>query len=527
MLKQYQETKKKEYSIIEQNDQVKNKYVIKKNTKNFKLNSNGIIIILLCIFSFILIGCIIYKNYSHVYKNYSTISNGVKNNPKFHKNYSHNSIPNEILDMLPRIKLGKDNKITDLKQIFKSRRLYITDKNITHKYINYLRPINETKENKYRKVLYKNLSFENYSATIRNDTINLEQFFKICNEGKLIDPNKYPLKDDPLISIILPLYNKKDQILKSLRSIQNQSFKNIEIIIVDDASTDDVKNLLEELFVEEPRLRIFTHLKNMGVWRSRLDGFLYSRGKYILHFDPGDMYTDNYVLQDSYDLIERYNLDTIRFSYSKSYENNTNQTFNPMKIYPPKFTKIIYGNPDYNIHIFGFGLIWNRLTRAELFIKGLKLVDIYILNAYKNLWEDMWWNDLLNRVSFSNLIINRLGYLYLISRGGAGFPTIRNNFYRDRTIKEFIYFWFFDYQLLPKNDSKKQIIETLHNYANPNNKFCLLKMTLDYLRSDFPIFNRLLSLLIKDKFVSKEDKQFVKELYKNTTNKLKNIKKIY
>jgi glycosyltransferase involved in cell wall biosynthesis len=321
-----------------------------------------------------------------------------------------------------------------------------------------------------------------------------------------------------LISIILPLYNKKDKILRSLRSIQNQSLKNIEIIIVDDASTDDVKYLLEDFFIEEPRLRIFTHLKNMGVWRSRMDGFLYSRGKYILHFDPDDMYTDNYVLQDCYDLITKYNLDTLRFSFSKSIENNTKQTFRPKRIYPPEYTKIIYGNPNYNVHIFGYGLIWNRLTRSDLFVKGLKLVDKYILNAYKNLWEDMWWNDLLNRVSFSNLIINRLGYLYLSNTEGAGFPLIRNNFYRDRTIKEFIYFWFFDYQLLPKNDSKKKIVDILRSYNNPNNKFFLLPMTLKYLKSDFPIFNHLLSLLIKDKFVSKEDKLFVKELYKNSTN---------
>ena len=65
----------------------------------------------------------------------------------------------------------------------------------------------------------------------------------------------------------------------------------------------------------------------------------------ILHFDPGDIYTDNYVLQDSYDLLTKYNLDTVRFSFSKSIENNTHQTFSPMYIYPPEFTKIIYGTP--------------------------------------------------------------------------------------------------------------------------------------------------------------------------------------
>ena len=71
-----------------------------------------------------------------------------KRQQRFHDNYNQNYIPNEMLAMLPRIKLGKDNKKVNINQIFKSRRLYITDKNITKKYINYLRPINEIKENK-------------------------------------------------------------------------------------------------------------------------------------------------------------------------------------------------------------------------------------------------------------------------------------------------------------------------------------------------------------------------------------------
>ena len=71
-----------------------------------------------------------------------------KGQQRFHDNYNQNYIPNEMLAMLPRIKLGKDNKKVNINQIFKSRRLYITDKNITKKYISYLRPINEIKENK-------------------------------------------------------------------------------------------------------------------------------------------------------------------------------------------------------------------------------------------------------------------------------------------------------------------------------------------------------------------------------------------
>ena len=74
----------------------------------------------------------------------------------------------------------------------------------------------------------------------------------------------------------MPSYNKKNILLKSIRIIQNQNFKNIEIIIVNDCSTDNSIDLFNYLLKTDPRIRIFHHMKNMGCWRSRLDGIIYS-----------------------------------------------------------------------------------------------------------------------------------------------------------------------------------------------------------------------------------------------------------
>ena len=380
-----------------------------------------------------------------------------------------------------------------------------------------MRPIDIEKEKKYNQMLYSNLSFENYTGGEREEQIDIIEFYSLCNNETQNDSIKYEVSERPLISIVLPVFNKKKEIIRSIRSIQKQTFKDIEIIMVDDCSTDNIEHIYDYLLESEPRLRLFKHLKNMGVWRSRMDGFLYSRGEYVLHFDPGDLYRDHYILEDSYNLITKYNLDTVRFSFSKSYEKKDNQTFERKFIYPPEDTKIIYGSPPYNVHKFGYGTIWNRLVRANIFTKALCLVDEYILNAYKNLWEDMWWNDLVNKVSFSNLIVNRYGYIYLFNWRGAGIPRIKNSLLRDKTIKEFIYFWLFDLELLPVEDNKKSVINKIRDYNKEDNKFCNLLMKLDFLNSKFPIYGHLLTLLINDPFVEKEDKQFLKELYNNST----------
>jgi hypothetical protein len=258
----------------------------------------------------------------------------------------------------------------------------------------------------------------------------------------------------------------------------------------------------------------------MGVWRTRLDGFLYSRGKYILHIDPGDFLSDYYILEDLLNLTTKYNLDSVRFTFSKvPYQVDLiNSTKLGVKhIYPSKLTKIIYGRPGYNVHYFGYGTIWNRLIRANVMTKGLNFVDEYILNAYKNLWDDMWWNSLVDKASFSNVIINRLGYIFISTRNGVGRPNIKDSIKKDKTIREFIYFWFFDYQLLPKESKKKQIIKKLINYNKKDNTFYGVPMNLDYLSSNFFIYDRLLHLLLNDTKVQEDDKKFVQQLLNNSS----------
>ena len=434
------------------------------------------------------------------------------------KLYNSKKVKKSIYDdMIPRLSIMNKNFVPNISKLFYSRQLFINDINLTLDYIHYIRPINETTEEKYKQELYPNLVPDLSFTKNRNNQIDLYTYYKLCNEEKLISDETIEYPNNPLISVLIPSYNNADIILKSVRSIQNQSLKNIEIIIVNDGSTDNSSYIFDYLLRTDPRIRIFNHLKNMGAWRSRLDAFLYSKAPYVIHFDSGDFYTDNLVLEDAYRLITRYKLDSVRFSFklSRSKENIDFKSWNFS--FPKRDRKIVYGRRSYSMLLFAYGPIWNRLTRANIFTKGLDYLDEYILNAYKNLYEDRWWNTIANNASYSYLMVNRIGYIYLRIPGGAGVIRYGNPILNEKLIKEYVYFWIFDYLLLYKKDNKKNIIDKLHHFNEKEKKY-----GLNDLKSYFKPYIYLLDLLINDTYVEKEDKEFVKCLKINYTKNFEN-----
>ena len=375
-------------------------------------------------------------NTKYLFQKYTKLSDN--NNTSIINN---DSLIGGFYNILPRINLNDNNSLLTLKTVFQSNQLFISDANITNEYLHFIRPINEDEEKNYNQKLYENI-IPNITEN-KTYIYSFKDYYTLCNEGRLISSEKFEYSNEPLISIIIPSYNKENQILKSIRSIQNQSLKNIEIIIVDDYSIDNSKEIYKYLLETDPRIRVFRHLKNMGLWRSRLDGFLYSRAKYIIHFDMGDQYINNFVLEDNYNIISKYNLDSVKFS-SYTY-NNKSEPFNYRHVKFNNFElKISYEKRYFDVTTYEYGTIWNRLIRANVITKGLYLLDTIIYNAYKNMWEDRWWNTLANKFSNSYVMNNRPGYLYLISFDGEGTMKKGNATMNDLCIREFILFWVFD-----------------------------------------------------------------------------------
>ena len=117
-------------------------------------------------------------------------------------------------------------------------------------------------------------------------------------------------KDEILVSIIVPVYNVEKYIEKCIRSICNQSYNNIEIILVDDGSKDNSGNLCDEYAVRDKRIKVI-HKKNEGLVRARKAGFLVSTGKLIANID-GDDWIDSEMISDFVNIYHETQADFIQ-----------------------------------------------------------------------------------------------------------------------------------------------------------------------------------------------------------------------
>lgn len=112
---------------------------------------------------------------------------------------------------------------------------------------------------------------------------------------------------DAKISVIIPVYNKEQYIRECLDSIINQTIKDIEIIAVNDGSTDGSLSILEEYANMHNNIVIFTQ-ENQGAGAARNKGIRHARGKYLIFIDPDDYYPSNDCLEALYCGAEENNV---------------------------------------------------------------------------------------------------------------------------------------------------------------------------------------------------------------------------
>ena len=143
-------------------------------------------------------------------------------------------------------------------------------------------------------------------------------YISLCNNEK--DKIKSEKKENPKISIIIPIYNQEKNIIPTINSIKNQTLEEIEIICINDNSTDNTSKILEELKKEDSRISIITNKIQRGILYNIIDGGLQAKGEYIVYIYPNDFLSNKDILNTLYEIAtKKYEekIDIVHFQVGK------------------------------------------------------------------------------------------------------------------------------------------------------------------------------------------------------------------
>ncbi|MBP0965274.1 MAG: glycosyltransferase [Oscillospiraceae bacterium] len=182
-------------------------------------------------------------------------------------------------------------------------------------------------------------------------------------------------KNMPLVSVVIPVYGTEKYLGKCLDSILSQTYKNIEIIIVNDATKDNSEEIISEYLSEHDNIKYVRHAENRGLFRARISGAEEAEGEYIAFVD-----SDDYLSPDFYrQLVNKAcddDADMVLGTFFLAYEDGKCEYFN---LDPTRLTELrLDGDNVLRTYMeqsglcYSWQLVWNKLYKKSLWDKDYK-----------------------------------------------------------------------------------------------------------------------------------------------------------
>ena len=350
--------------------------------------------------------------------------------------------------------------------------------------------------------------------SLYNAAERAKDFINKSFEGILFN-SSFLLSNNPIITVVIPLYNCEKTIKRAIRSIQNQNISDFEIILVNDLSTDNSSIIIEHLQKEDQRIKIINNKKNMGTLYTRCIGTLSAKGKYIFPLDNDDMFLDKDVFYKiAIKTAEKYDFDIVEFRGIESkgtknfFKNNFWGTmFNRHKkgriLYQPELASYpLRPAKELSHYHMSDAYIWAKCIKTDIYQNAIKLYGEKRYSNFVTTFEDLIINFIIFQIAKSFNFIPKYGILRLFYGSSAYLHTsqIAFNKYEMRLLDAVVDF--------SRNTFEgKQIVVNVAVKFLKNNA---LGETLKKEKYKI-LLKSILERIYKCEYISEEHKQIIKE----------------
>lgn len=307
-------------------------------------------------------------------------------------------------------------------------------------------------------------------------------------------------------SVIIPVYNVEKYINRCLKSILSQRYDDLEIIVIDNGSTDSSGSICDTYASEYSNISVY-HIENHGVGSARNFGLSKARGEFIYFVDSDDYLVGNLFAEFEDKLTPDFDL--LVFSYYNSFEQEMTEKNRTKKILPYNGSYDKYDFSKIFKDLFLSDMlytVWNKFYRREFLIENNISFEKYELgedvrfnlNAYRN----------VNKVYLSQDSY----YVYVIGRKGSAMSSynpkrLQYQLQELELVDSLLKDWNIDSSNLDNTVKARILMSNIHNISKQKlpvikkvklvKEICKSKDMADFIRNDSSILNPLIKLLLK------------------------------
>ena len=381
----------------------------------------------------------------------------------------------------------------------------------------------------------KNISLDEKIEKFVNSIGKLEdkeifQFRKMNSQNILFDRTKHERNNTPDISVILTINNQAHCAHKALRSIQNQSLKNIEIIVAIDCSIDNSTETILSYMKEDERITMINNDIKQGTMKNRIDGIRKAKGKYITVVDGDDALIQKDILKNALHIANLGNLDIVEFEGNMYGKNQLkavvhHHIVNGIIRQPQLRTKFFSISEKYDQwRPIVCRTIWGKLIKNEVLQKTIETIGPEYSDDYILVFEDAIIMVTLYQIAQSYYLFKQPGYYYSRDEFYHKNPPVPNRkcLERQNVIRgvDSLKFINYLYDRMEDNEIERQ---TLYHEIISINYYNFSKFSLK-INDHYDMLYRVLDKLDTSKYLTEKEKEKLKKIKDEVVNKEKSKK---